>query len=75
MEVIRQKINNYLKGWKPQQKDMIMFQLILILTERQKMKNQRNKISGKKAKNIIQNQINQKLMKEIREKTKNYFKI
>ena len=47
---------------------VIMIQLILILIERQMKKNQRKNIREKKAKKTIQIQINQKLMKDIREK-------
>ena len=38
------------------------------------IKNQRENIRYKISKKIIYNQINQKLMKEIREKVKNYLK-
>ena len=74
MKQIIEKIKWYLKVWKPQKQEMMMIQLILILTERQIVKKQREKIREKKAKKIIQNQINQKLMKDIRQKTKNYLK-
>ena len=56
---IREKMKNDLKGWKPQQKEIMMIQLMMILIKGQIMKNQRNNIIGKKSKKKIQNQINQ----------------
>ena len=73
MKEIREKIFNYLKVCKPPKKETMMIQLILILIKRQIMKNQRKYIGSKKEKNI-QNQINQKLIKWIKEKINNYLK-
>ena len=53
---------------------MMMIHLIMILIKRQMMKNQSKNTRYKKEKKIVQNQINQKPMKDIREKTNNYLK-
>ena len=74
MKESRYKIQNYLKGLIAKTKDKMMIQLILILIERQMIKDMRKQIRYKKAKKMIQNQRNQKLMKEIRGKIQNYLK-
>ena len=55
-------------------KQMMMIQLILILIWIKIMKNLRKYIKDKKAKKMIQNQTNLKLMKDIRQKIQNYLK-
>ena len=74
MREIMEKIKKYLKVQKPQKNEMMMVYLILILIKIHMKKNQKKNIGEKKAKKISQNQINQKLMKEITDKIKKYFK-
>ena len=74
MKEIRQKFQNYLKGLIAKKKQMTIILLILMLIGRQMINNMRKQIRWKKAKNMIQNQTNQKPMKDIREKIQNCLK-